>query len=68
MELCAVSILNAMRGPFLEMHRSGGVPILRGHHDIESAHDSIDDGDDLVAIRDSKCSSGAEVVLDINDQ
>ena len=45
-----------------------GVPILRGHHEVELRHEFIDDGNDGIALRHGEVPAGEEVVLNIDDK
>jgi hypothetical protein len=47
---------------------SGGVPVLRKDDVSEFFGESVDDGNDLVAVRYCQVAAGHEVVLNVNDE
>ena len=47
---------------------AGGMPVLR-HHDVgEALGDTIDHGNDLLAVLNGEAAAGQETILDIDDQ
>lgn len=42
------------------------MPVLRQNPDVEQRHHCIDGFNNLVAVFNSECSAGAEIVLNIN--